>query len=405
MARGAAAEGGGIALKTMQGIETRRRHIRLLLICLALYTVTAFAAVSLARLTVWPALSDLIADATSEWFEVSPDQAGWYRVAGYQEGMTVSGTCTFRDLSEYRWITGILTGPVLWSIYAAGLVAVALGVTMRGARDVDELVYAVERAASGESPRLPEALGRAQASFEALEERGRARERAMELAESRKNELVAYLAHDIRTPLTSIIGYLSLLAEEPDLPLDRRGRYARTAFEKARRLDSMMDEFFEITRYNISAIPLEREQTDIRLLLEQIADELYPAANARGMTIAVDAPDGLEAFIDAEKMARALANLMKNGISYADAGSELSCRARIEGGAVVMEVEDTGKEIAPDHLARVFEKFYREDAARGTCGAGLGLAIAREIVEAHGGTVSAASERGVTTFTVRVPVR
>lgn len=89
-----------------------------------------------------------------------------------------------------------------------------------------------------------------------------------EAAESRKNELVAYLAHDIKTPLTSVIGYLALLAEEPDLPYEKRERFASAALDRARRLDGMMDEFFEITRYNLGSIPVEREQVDVVMLAE-----------------------------------------------------------------------------------------------------------------------------------------
>ena len=102
-------------------------------------------------------------------------------------------------------------------------------------------------------------------------------------------------------------------------------------------------------------------------------------------------------------MARVLGNLMKNGIAYADAGTALVCRARTEGERLVLEVEDTGREISPAHLKSIFEKFYREDGARSGKGAGLGLAIAREIVEAHGGSIEAASDAGVTTFTVALP--
>ncbi|WP_438266817.1 sensor histidine kinase [Enorma massiliensis] len=301
---------------------------------------------------------------------------------------------------------------------------------------------ALEQAAVGGKPELPGGFDGARAAFARLAEREQAQTRAATYAEARKNELVAYLAHDIKTPLTSVVGYLALLAEEPGLPAARRERYARSALEKAQRLDGMMDEFFEITRYNLGAIPIERETTDVALLVEQVADELYPAAMGRGVRIEVEAPEGLSAFIDPEKMARVMGNLLKNGIAYAKAGTAVVCRARVEeaagdataaseGGAagdaidaggsnaagggsaagdvavegtrLVLTVEDTGKEISAAHLDRIFDKFYREDGARSGKGAGLGLAIAREIVEAHGGAIDASSELGVTTFTVRVP--
>lgn len=391
-------------MRTMLGIALRRRFVMGALARMAIYTVVFVLFVAAARVLVWPTLAEWIADATSVWIEVPQDSVDLYRMMGYQEGMTVDGTPQFRDLSDYYYITGIIKGPALWAVYAVGLAAVALWCAARATRGVDALAGALEQAAAGEEPTLPEEFAPVRQTFQRLSEREQARERAAEYAEARKNELVAYLAHDIKTPLTSVIGYLALLAEEPNLAADRRERYAAAALDKAQRLDAMMDEFFEITRYNLGAIPLERENTDVALLLGQVADELYPVAAAHNVTIAVDAPEGLTAFLDPEKMARVLGNLLKNAVAYAESDSTVACRARGVDEQLVLEVEDHGKEIAPAHLARIFDKFYREDGARSGKGAGLGLAIAREIVEAHGGTIEAASEHGTTTFTVRVPI-
>ncbi len=430
-------------MKTMQGIEYRRRAVAGAFARMAAYTLAFVLLVAAARVLVWPTLAGWIADATSVlWIEVPADSVDLYRMLGYQEGSLVNGNPQFRDLSDYRFVTGIIKGPVLWSVYAIGLAAVGLWCAARSARGVDALMAALEQAAAGGKPELPGGFDGARAAFARLAEREQAQARAATYAEARKNELVAYLAHDIKTPLTSVVGYLALLAEEPGLPAARRERYARSALEKAQRLDGMMDEFFEITRYNLGAIPIERETTDVALLVEQVADELYPAAMERGVRIEVEVPEGLSAFIDPEKMARVMGNLLKNGIAYAEAGTAVVCRARVEeaagdataaseGGAagdaiaaggsnaagggsaagdvavegtrLVLTVEDTGKEISAAHLDRIFDKFYREDGARSGKGAGLGLAIAREIVEAHGGVIDALSELGVTTFTVRVP--
>lgn len=430
-------------MKTMQGIEYRRRAVAGAFARMAAYTLAFVLLVAAARVLVWPTLAGWIADATtSVWIEVPADSVDFYRMLGYQEGSLVNGNPQFRDLADYRFVTGIIKGPVLWSVYAIGLAAVGLWCAARSARGVDALMAALEQAAAGGKPELPGGFDGARAAFARLAEREQAQARAATYAEARKNELVAYLAHDIKTPLTSVVGYLALLAEEPGLPAARRERYARSALEKAQRLDGMMDEFFEITRYNLGAIPIERETTDVALLVEQVADELYPAAMERGVRIEVEVPEGLSAFIDPEKMARVMGYLLKNGIAYAEAGTAVVFRARVEeaagdataaseGGAagdviaaggsnaagggsaagdvavegtrLVLTVEDTGKEISAAHLDRIFDKFYREDGARSGKGAGLGLAIAREIVEAHGGAIDASSELGVTTFTVRVP--
>lgn len=238
------------------------------------------------------------------------------------------------------------------------------------------------------APRLPDHLSQAQLELERLGEHVESAFHVAVAAESRKNELVAYLAHDIKTPLTSVIGYLALFAEEPDLPYEKRERFASAALDRARRLDGMMDEFFEITRYNLGSIPVEREQVDAVMLAEQVADELLPAASGRGVSIAVHAPDRpADSFIDLYKMALVLGNILKNAVAFANPSTEVLLNVRVEGESVVFAVEDTGREISPEHLVHIFEKFYRVDGARSTGhgGAGLGLAISKEIVAAHGG--------------------
>jgi len=215
------------------------------------------------------------------------------------------------------------------------------------------------------------------------------------------------------------VGYLTLLAEAPDMPEAQRARYAQVALDRSYRLESMMEEFFEITRYNLGSIPIERERFDAALLCRQVADEFYPAAKARSIDIEVRADEPIECFADAEKVSRVLNNLLKNAVAYADKESTVTVRVRCEdaSGAVgeeeraaagrdlVVDVENQGREISPEHLQSIFEKFYREDGARSTegGGAGLGLAIAREIARAHGGDLTATSVAGRTVFTLRIP--
>ena len=235
-------------------------------------------------------------------------------------------------------------------------------------------------------------------------------ERAAKAAEERKNELVVYLAHDIKTPLTSIIGYLTLLEESPDLPVDVRARYTDITLAKAYRLEELLDEFFEITRYNLQTIPIERSRFDGALFVSQVIEEFYPLAEGRSLSLVFDGPDELPVFADAGRVARVLNNVLKNAVAYADAGTEV----RVRTGLVVapdgfvwweLTVTDRGRELSPEHLERIFEKFFRADAARGSDGggAGLGLAIAREIARAHGGDIYATSDAGLTSFTVWIP--
>ena len=218
---------------------------------------------------------------------------------------------------------------------------------------------------------------------------------------------MAYLAHDIRTPLTSVLGYLDLLRETTDLPRETLRKYADIAYSKAERLESLINEFFEITRYNLSAIPIERETVGVRLFCQQVAEAFFPEAAARNIRITVDAAGAGQFFIDPDKLARALGNVLRNAVAYADANSVIAIAARQDARTTTITVANRGREISDAHLETIFEKFYREDGARSSKkgGAGLGLAIAREIVVAHHGDIEAASERGVTVFTLRIPTQ
>ena len=112
-------------------------------------------------------------------------------------------------------------------------------------------------------------------------------------AEQRKNDLVVYLAHDIRTPLTSVIGYLELLKEAPDLPLEQRAKYLSITLDKAYRLEQLINEFFEITRFNLQSIPLNRENIRLSYMLMQMAEEFYPILTPGGKSVRLDVPEDL----------------------------------------------------------------------------------------------------------------
>ncbi len=231
--------------------------------------------------------------------------------------------------------------------------------------------------------------------------------RALEakLAERRKNDLVMYLAHDIRTPLTSVIGYLSLLDEAPEMPQEMRAKYTRITLEKANRLESLVNEFFEITRYNLQQIPIQKENLDLYYMLVQLTEEFYPILTQKGNTVTLQAREDLTISADPMKLARVFNNILKNAASYAAPHSEIVISAVKQEGAVEIAIENHGPTIPADKLNTIFERFYRIDDARstGNCGAGLGLAIAKEIVTLHGGTITAQSENQITTFTVTLP--
>lgn len=224
-------------------------------------------------------------------------------------------------------------------------------------------------------------------------------------AEQRKNDLVVYLAHDIKTPLTSVIGYLSLLDEAPDMPPGQKAKYVGITLEKAYRLEQLINEFFEITRFNLQTIVLNKEKINLPFMLQQMADEFYPMLTPQGKQVSVNVPDGLILWGDADKLARVFNNILKNAIAYSYENSIIDISAKQQDKNIVITFTNQGNPIPQGKLETIFEKFYRLDTARSTStgGAGLGLAIAQEIVMAHNGTISVESNSENTTFTIKLP--
>lgn len=232
------------------------------------------------------------------------------------------------------------------------------------------------------------------------------RERDAREAEQRKNDLVVYLAHDIKTPLTSVIGYLSLLDEAADMPDEQRTKYIGVTLEKAYRLEALINEFFEITRFNLQSITLCKEKINLSLMLQQMADEFYPILAPSGKQIEVTASDALTLWGDPDKLARVFNNILKNAIAYSYPGSTIAIRAMQQGSNMVIFFANQGNPIPAQKLDMIFEKFFRLDASRSTQsgGAGLGLSIAKEIITAHGGTIIAQSDQQRTVFAVTLPL-
>ncbi len=320
--------------------------------------------------------------------------------------LETENTIEWRDLSTYIAIRAFKV-PAAIALYLVGCIIVVFLGYGRSLAYFDDLSGAVTGMLEDreEPVKLPRQLRLTQDELNDIRLRSLADERAAKAAERRKDELVAYLAHDVKTPLTSVMGYLMLLDEAPDMPREVRERYIRTAAEKSQRLEGLIDEFFEITRYNLQAIPIERENVDVGLFCQQVADEFFPEAEAHSIHISVDAPPSARAFVDPEKLARALGNVVRNAVAYADAKTTIQMQAMMDEGRLSLVVTDQGREISPAHLESIFEKFYREDGARSSASgrSGLGLAIAKEIVTAHGGEISANSAEGLTTFTIRIP--
>ena len=223
--------------------------------------------------------------------------------------------------------------------------------------------------------------------------------------EKKKNDLIVFLAHDLKTPLTSIVAYLTMLDSYQDMPEEERQRYTHIALEKSIRLGELISEFFEITKFNLQDIVLEPVELNLSMMLEQLADELYGVLREKNLTCEVEAAEDMVVYGDADKLARVFDNILRNAVSYCYPNTKIRIQAEMteEGNRIVFS--NRGKQIPKEQLGTIFEKFYRLDEARHstTGGAGLGLAIAKEIVELHGGTIWAESDDEETRFIVMLP--
>lgn len=235
----------------------------------------------------------------------------------------------------------------------------------------------------------------------------RSNQRAAREAEKRKTELVAYLAHDLKTPITSVIGYLTLLQDEPQISREMRARYVHISLEKARRLDELINEFFEITRFNLSSISLEYSRVNLTRMLEQLVFEFRPMLSEKNLTCRLDALSDVILYCDPDKLQRVFDNLLRNAVGYSYPDTEIFISLSVDPSSAHLVFENHGMTIPAEKLARIFEQFYRLDSSRTTVsgGAGLGLAIAREIVELHHGQISASSENEIIRFAVDLPLK
>lgn len=231
-------------------------------------------------------------------------------------------------------------------------------------------------------------------------------QKAAKEAEDRKQELVMYLAHDIRTPLTTVIGYLSLLQEAPNMPQEQKSKYIGIALEKAERLEDLLNELFEITRYNMQTVTLKKSSFNLNTLLTQIVDEFHPTLMEHGNSIDFSVEKDLILNADPEKLARVFNNLLKNAVAYSVPNTPILISAQKLDDHIAVTFQNHGDTIPENKISSIFEKFSRLDDSRmsNTGGTGLGLSIAKEIVLLHGGEISVQSENETITFTIQLPI-
>ena len=273
-----------------------------------------------------------------------------------------------------------------------------LGAVNRIYRDTNELVE------------LPQELHEVEKELNQVMLNVRVSREKAEEAEQRKNDLIIYMAHDLKTPLTSVIGYLSLLDEEKDISDELKQKYLGIALKKSQRLEELVNEFFEITRFNLSTMTLELSTVNLTRMLEQISYEFIPVFQDKDLTYHLELEPELNLLCDIDKMERVFDNLLKNAVNYSYKGTQIRILAHLEQQQdskeekLHIQIINHGKTIPKEKQERIFEQFFRLESSRdsGTGGAGLGLAIAREIVEQHGGELTCESEDEQIIFHIRM---
>lgn len=223
-------------------------------------------------------------------------------------------------------------------------------------------------------------------------------------AENKKNDLIMYMAHDLKTPLTSIIGYLTLLTEEKQISKELQEKYIKIALDKSLRVEELTNQFFEITRYNLHDMPINKKKIDLSFLLEQLLEECYPMLQEKMLEYKVTKPEHVYFMGDGDKLARAFGNLIKNAINYSYENTQIEILLEQNAEKINITFKNKGDKIPEYKLDKIFDKFYRIDESRASKsgGAGLGLAITKEIVELHGGNIHVANENDFIEFHIEL---
>lgn len=226
-------------------------------------------------------------------------------------------------------------------------------------------------------------------------------------AEQSKNELITNVAHDLRTPLTSIIGYLELLSEKTTIPPDMQKKYIDIAYIKTKRLEKLIQDLFGFTKLNYGKISMNVAKVDIVKLLSQLLEEFYPSFADKNLSYELQSNVPAKVIsADGNLLARLFDNLINNAIKYGADGKRIVVKLTAGDEVVQVTVTNFGQVIPTDELPLIFEKFYRVEQSRSTHtgGTGLGLAIAKNIVDMHGGTIDVKSDLNGTVFTIKLQV-
>lgn len=325
----------------------------------------------------------------------------------YQTGNDSQALQRFALGSTISVLLFVLLGILLFSL-------VFLLLQRKMARDIETIAHAVKQISEGDLSTRLELEGEGELT-DIAENLNRMEEDIQELidkertSEQSKTDLITNVAHDLRTPLTSILGYLELLRKNQKLSPEMQQKYLDIAYNKSVRLQKLIEELFGFTKLSYGKINMNVTKVDIVELLAQLLEESYPNFQKNGLSydfVSNRKSQIIEA--DGDLLARLFDNLIGNAIKYGKEGKRVRVSLRADREIVTIKIVNYGYVIPENELPLIFDRFYRTDHSRtnasGPGGTGLGLAIVKNITDMHHGTVSVSSDLSGTVFTVRLKI-
>ena len=283
------------------------------------------------------------------------------------------------------------------------------------ARDIETIANAVQQISEGDLTTKLDVTGEGELT-EIAENISRMEKDIRDLIEKERNseqsktDLITNVAHDLRTPLTSIIGYLELLRKNNSISPEMRQKYLDIAYNKSERLQKLIEELFGFTKLSYGKVNLNITEVDIVKLLAQLLEESYPNFAKNGLSYDYVSNTGSQIIeADGDLLARLFDNLINNAIKYGKEGKRVKVNLRADREIVTIKIVNYGYVIPEKELPLIFDRFYRTDHSRttqnGPGGTGLGLAIVKNITDMHHGAVSVSSDLSGTVFTVKLKIR